>query len=65
MSPRCSQTELEPGPPLKANVTGRGVSPLAAATYAVMETSALAFSPVKAPSSYTSSRRTMRPVVAV
>gem|GEM_PF-3686107 len=51
ISPRCSQTELEPGPPLKANVTGRVLSPLADATYAVMKTSALAFSPVKAPSS--------------
>jgi hypothetical protein len=64
-SPRCSQTELEPGPPLNANVTGRLALLGASTTYDVIEISAFALCPLKTPSSRTSSRSTTRPVVAV
>ena len=63
--PRCSHTLEDPGPPLKAKVTGRVVGSAPSSTYAVTDISALAVLPVKTPSSYTSSRRTTRPVVAV
>ena len=65
MTPRCSHTLEDPGPPLKAKVTGRVVGSAPSSTYAVTDISALAVLPVKTPSSYTSSRRTTRPVVAV
>ena len=54
----------DPGPPLKAKVTGRLVPRGASRTYDVTNISALARLPWKTPSSKTSSRRTIRPVEA-
>jgi hypothetical protein len=61
-SPRCSQTLDEPGPPLKANVTGRVLGSAPFTAYEVMKTLAFGLKPDALPSSKTSSRRTIRPV---
>jgi hypothetical protein len=50
-SPRCSHTLDDPGPPLKANVTGRWAGFGSSRTYVVTDTSALGRNPLKTPSS--------------
>src|SRR3954447_3712772 len=64
-SPKCSQAEDEPGPPLKAKVTGRLSGSTSSSTSAVEKIWARGCRPRKLPSSTTSSRSTRRPVVVV
>src|SRR5262245_48638102 len=64
-SPRCSQTLDDPGPPLKAKVTGRWVASASSSVYAVTNSSAFGRCPSNLPSVSTSLRSTIRPAVAV
>ncbi len=62
----CSQTDDDPGPPLKTKVIGRLVRSWSSRVYAVTESSARAFQPRKTSFLLTSSSRsTIRPVRAV
>ena len=61
----CSQTDAEPGPPLKTNAIGRCVRSAPSSVYAVTESSARAFQPRNFSFFTSSSRSTTRPVRAV
>ena len=61
----CSQTDAEPGPPLKTNAIGRWVTSAPSRVYAVTDSSARAFQPRNLSSLTSSSRSTTRPVRAV
>ena len=65
-TPKCSHTELDPGPPLNENVMGRfAFSSTPSSVYAMKKTRARAFSPSLLPSFSVSSFSTIVPQVTV